>query len=79
MTDILRTKAMLSFALSSIPKGGKKCTFYLSSLKMQCHLKQNKLSDIGPELEQDRCKGVEMRELNYRNIYFTGHLHLSGT
>ena len=25
---------------------------------------QNKLSSIGAELEKDRCKGVEMRELN---------------
>ena len=30
MTDILRTKALLNFAMSLIPKGGKKCTFYLS-------------------------------------------------
>ena len=33
MTDILRTKAMLNFGLSLIPKGGKKCTFYLSSFE----------------------------------------------
>ena len=33
MTDILRTKAMLNFALSLIPKGSKKCTFYLSSFE----------------------------------------------
>ena len=34
MTDILRTEAVLNFALSLIPKGGKKCTFYLSSFKV---------------------------------------------
>ena len=33
MTDILRTKAMLNFASSLIPKGSTKCTFYLSSFK----------------------------------------------
>ena len=33
MTDVLRIKAMLKFALSLIPKGGKKCTFYLSSFE----------------------------------------------
>ena len=33
MMNILRTKAMLNFALSLIPKGGKKCTFHLSSFE----------------------------------------------
>ena len=28
--DILRTKAVLNFALSLIPKGGKNATFYLA-------------------------------------------------
>ena len=28
------------------------------------HLMLNKLLSIGAELEKDRCKGVEMRELN---------------
>ena len=32
---------------------------------------QNKLSSIEGELEKDRRKGVEMRELNNRKIYFT--------
>ena len=33
MTDILGTKVMLTFALSLIPKGDKKYTFYISSFK----------------------------------------------
>ena len=33
MTDILRTKAMLNFALSLLPKGGKRYTLYLSSFE----------------------------------------------
>ena len=33
MTDILRTKAMMSLALSLIPRGDKECTFYLSSFQ----------------------------------------------
>ena len=32
-TDILSTKAMLNFALSLIPKGGKKCNFHFSSFE----------------------------------------------
>ena len=30
---------------------------------------QNKLSSIGAELEKDRCKGVEIRELNDKGIF----------
>ena len=41
---------------------------------MLSHLMQNKLSSVGSELEKDRCKGVEMRELNDRKIHFTGPL-----
>ena len=33
MTDILRTKAMLNFALSLIPKGGKNAPFIYPALK----------------------------------------------
>ena len=32
-TNILRTKGMLNFTLFSLPKGGKKCIFHLSSFK----------------------------------------------
>ena len=32
--------------------------------KILCHLMQNKLSSVGAELEIDRCKDVEVRELN---------------
>ena len=35
---------------------------------------QNNLLFIGAELEKYRCKGVEMRELHDRKIYFTGLL-----
>ena len=31
---------------------------------MLCHLMQNKFFIIGDELEKDRCKDVELRELN---------------
>ena len=42
---------------------------------MLCHLMQNKLCSVVVELEKDRCKGVEMRELN--NIEkFTSHAFL---
>ena len=33
MMDIFGTKAMLNFALSLIPKGDEKCTFYLSNFE----------------------------------------------
>ena len=44
MTDILRTKAMLNFALSLIPKGGKKCTFYLSSFESPILIRNDSLT-----------------------------------
>ena len=44
MTDILRTKAMLNFALSLIPKEGKKCTFYLSSFESAHFFKNDSLT-----------------------------------
>ena len=43
-TDILSTKAMLNFVLSFIPKGGKKCTFNLSSLKAPILIKNDSLT-----------------------------------
>ena len=42
--DILSTKAMLNFVLSFIPKGGKKCTFNLSSLKAPILIKNDSLT-----------------------------------
>ena len=38
------------------------------------HLMQNKLLSTDAESEKDQFKGLEMRELNDRKIYFTGPL-----
>ena len=44
---------------------------------MLCHQMQNKLSTIGTEPENDRCKGVEMTELKcHTNVYLTGPLEV---
>ena len=43
--DILGTKEMLDFALSSIPKGDKKCTLNLSYLK-DAHFSQKRKHDF---------------------------------
>ena len=47
---------------------------------MLCHLMQNKLLSIDAELEKDRFKCIEMRELNdTEKIYFTCSLPMLST
>ena len=42
--DILKTKAMLNFVLSFIPKGRKKCTFIYPALKAPILIKNHSLT-----------------------------------
>ena len=56
MTDILRSKAMLNFALPLIPKGGKKCSLYLSSFESPHLIRNDSLTS-----EESKAKSFEMR------------------
>ena len=51
---VLRTKAMLNFALSLIPKGGKKCTFYLS-LKAPILIRNDRLTSEESKSKAKNC------------------------
>ena len=57
----------IEFGGLKITLGYKRCSFQVFEIrlsKMFCHLMQNKLRGIDGELEKDRFKSLETRELN---------------